>query len=139
MAEPQKAPMPSVEDQALIALKTKVNTKNYSAVQLVRDINAYLTQFPQDYEVLARKIGKSPNWVYQMIGFSELHSDVLDKAEKDGAGFKDLQALKSACRSAKNKTNEDKNSAKSAKSAKNEYNKDKFSDASANPTSPVVR
>jgi hypothetical protein len=67
-----------------------------------------------------------------MIGFSGLPKEVLDKAKKDGAGFKDLQALKSASRSAKNKTNEDKNSAKSAKSAKNEYNKDKFSDASAN-------
>ena len=120
MAEPQKAPMLSVEDQALIALKTKVNTKNYSAVQLVRDINAYLTQFPQDYEVLAPKIGKSPNWVYQMIGFSGLPKEVLDKAKKDGAGFKDLQALKSASRSAKNENIEDKNSAKSAKSAKNE-------------------
>jgi hypothetical protein len=103
------------EQPALELLKQKLADPSLPFVSFLHAFEAHRQAFPQHPEQLAKKIGKSENWGYQAVGFLDLPRDVLEKAEKERAGYRELQALKSAFSSAK--------SAKSdGQPAKDDYN-----------------
>ncbi|OGR90334.1 MAG: hypothetical protein A2992_00255 [Elusimicrobia bacterium RIFCSPLOWO2_01_FULL_59_12] len=93
------------ESKALEALKVRVNDPACPPLTLARQAKAHLIAYPQSIEQLAAKLGKSRPWLSQLLGFLDLPEEVLAKAEAEKAGFYELQQLRTANPSAKNKTN----------------------------------
>jgi hypothetical protein len=81
----------SPEAAAVDALKAKLEDSNCPV--FARAFGTHLKTYPQEPEQLAEKLGRSRPWGIQMFGISKLDEDILAKAEKDGASFRELRKL----------------------------------------------
>lgn len=86
------------EAEALESLKAHVADDKYPILSLAREAEHHRQTYPQKLDELAQKMGKSRPWLSQLLGILDLPTDVLEKAETDRLGFRELRDLRAAYR-----------------------------------------
>jgi hypothetical protein len=104
--ETQAAPAALPEAEALAALKLNVNDDTRTAILKARDVQSYLESYNRTTKDIAVGVGKSQSWLDQLLRFLNLPKEIIERAEREGVGFRKMQDIYSEYRGTSPATNE---------------------------------